>query len=221
VEGGPVTRTWWRGGCVAACERACAARAGFSAEEVAMPFQFQSYGDLFMINLDGSGLKVGLRGHLPRTRPHPPILRPLYTARPRFVGLKQGVPETPLGLANSPVTSAMLNAMPSNARGRRGPLARADDPDPGAGRARSASPTTASRTARRPGACCARRSAWRAAAAATWRATLATPARTWDAPTRTRCRQAPPGTSEARCLYMLGLDLNGGLRLPPHAALHA
>ncbi len=45
-----------------------------------MPFQFQSYGDLFMINLDGSGLKVSLRGHLPRTRPHPPILRPLYTA---------------------------------------------------------------------------------------------------------------------------------------------
>ncbi len=78
--GRPRDATWWRGGCVAAHERACAARAGFSAEEVAMPFQFQSYGDLFMINLDGSGLKVSLRGHLPRTRPHPPILRPLYTA---------------------------------------------------------------------------------------------------------------------------------------------
>jgi hypothetical protein len=38
-----------------------------------MPFQFQSYGDLFMINLDGSGLKVCLTAPLP---PPPPIFAP-------------------------------------------------------------------------------------------------------------------------------------------------
>ena len=31
-------------------------RAGYSAEEVSLPFQFQPYGDLFAVRLDGTGL---------------------------------------------------------------------------------------------------------------------------------------------------------------------
>ena len=31
-------------------------RAGYSAEEISLPFQFQPYGDLFAVRLDGTGL---------------------------------------------------------------------------------------------------------------------------------------------------------------------
>ena len=42
--------------------------AGYSAEEISVPHQFQPYGDLFSINIDGTNLQRLTHGELPLLR---------------------------------------------------------------------------------------------------------------------------------------------------------